>query len=249
MRIDILTLFPEACEPFFAASIIGRAQAAGKVTIRCHNIRAHSTDPHRKVDDVPFGGGPGMVLMCQPIFDAVDAVTAEDERKPTLVLMTPQGRPLTQRFAAELAGHDRLMLIAGHYEGVDERVRIGLSPVELSVGDYVLSGGESAAMVAVDAIVRLLPGVLGHPDSSKDESFSQSGGNDAMSEGSVGALEYPQYTRPREFRGLTVPPVLLGGNHGLIRQWRREESMRRTAERRPDLIEKKTTQDEQTRQD
>jgi len=238
MRIDILTLFPEACEPFFASSIIGRAQSAGKVTIKCHNIRAHSTDPHRKVDDVPFGGGPGMVMMCQPIFDAVETVTREDPRGPTLILMTPQGRRLTQRVAEELATKDRLILIAGHYEGVDERVRIGLSPLELSVGDYVLSGGESAAMVAVDAIVRLLPDVLGHPDSSKDESFSRLDEGGEQDAGVV-ALEYPQYTRPREFRGLTVPPVLLGGNHGQIRQWRREESLRRTAERRPDLLEKK----------
>lgn len=236
MRIDILTLFPEACEPFFASSIIGRAQAAGKVTIECHDIRKHSSDPHRKVDDVPFGGGPGMVMMCQPIFDAVDAVTKLDEKTPTLISLTPQGTRLTQRVVEELAKKDRLMLIAGHYEGVDERVRIGLSPMELSVGDYVLSGGESAAMVAVDAIVRLLPGVLGHPDSSKDESFSRGSGNDST-DCSAGTLEYPQYTRPREFRGLTVPPVLLSGNHAQIRQWRREESLKRTAERRPDLLD------------
>jgi len=235
MRIDILTLFPEALEPFFASSIIGRARAAGKVTIECHDIRRHSSDPHRKVDDVPFGGGPGMVMMCQPIFDAVEAVGRMDERIPTLISLTPQGTRLTQRVVEELAKKDRLMFIAGHYEGVDERVRIGLSPMELSVGDYVLSGGESAAMVAVDAIVRLLPDVLGHPDSSKDESFSRGGGNDST-DCSPGVLEYPQYTRPREFRGMTVPPVLLSGNHAQIRQWRREESLKRTAERRPDLL-------------
>ena len=239
MRIDILTLFPEALEPFFASSIIGRARAAGMVTIECHDIRKHSSDPHRKVDDVPFGGGPGMVMMCQPIFDAVEAVSRMDERTPTLISLTPQGTRLTQRVAEDLADKDRLMFIAGHYEGVDERVRIGLSPMELSVGDYVLSGGESAAMVAVDAIVRLLPGVLGHPDSPKDESFSRGGGNDSTN-CNAGALEYPQYTRPREFRGLTVPPVLLSGNHAQIRQWRREESLKRTAERRPDLLDGKS---------
>ena len=161
MRIDVLTLFPEACEPFFAASILGRAQSAGLVTIRCHNIRDYSTDPHRKVDDRPFGGGPGMVLMCQPVFDAVEAIETQNPEPASRVLLCPQGRRLDQRLAEELAGRGRLLIIAGHYEGFDERIRVGLEPMEISVGDYVLSGGESAAMVLVDAVVRLLPGALG----------------------------------------------------------------------------------------
>ena len=236
MRIDILTLFPEACEPFFAASILGRAQTSGRVEIRCHNIRDHAQGVHRKVDDAPFGGGPGMVMMCQPIFDAVEAVSRLDDRKPTLVLLTPQGERFNQRRAEALSRTDRLLLIAGHYEGVDERVRIGLSPLELSVGDYVLSGGESAAMIVVDAIVRLLPGVLGDPDSPRDESFSLRQAAAPGEEEAIEALEYPQYTRPREFRGMEVPPILLGGNHADIRRWRRDEALRRTRERRPDLL-------------
>ena len=226
MRIDVLTLFPEVMEPFFAASIIGRAQAAGLVSIHLTNIRDFATGRHHSVDDRPFGGGPGMVMMCPPVFDAVEKVEREDPVPATRILLTPQGEPLTQRVARELAGQPRLLLICGHYEGFDERIRQGLRPREISVGDYVLSGGEPAAMVLVDAVVRLLPGALGDDKSNCCESFSD------------GLLEYPQYTRPREFRGLSVPAVLLSGDHAAIERWRRVEADRRTRQRRPDLLER-----------
>ncbi|MFQ5411869.1 MAG: tRNA (guanosine(37)-N1)-methyltransferase TrmD, partial [Phycisphaerae bacterium] len=212
MRIDVLTLFPEACEPFFSSSIIGRARTSGRVTIECHNIRDYSSDAHRSVDDRPYGGGPGMVLMCQPIFDAVEAIDKLDPRKATRILLTPQGRRYDQRLARQLAARDHLLLIAGHYEGFDERIRLGLGPCEVSIGDYVLSGGESAAMVLVDSVVRLLPGVLGDADSITEESFSSLDGSvgggaaaavhtEDQLEADGAMLEYPQYTRPREFRG------------------------------------------------
>lgn len=225
MRIDVLTLFPEVCEPYFKASILGRAQSAGLVTIRCHNIRDHSTDPHRKVDDRPFGGGPGMVLMCQPIRDAVESVEREAGGPSMRVVLSPRGERLTQAIAVELARCERLLLIAGHYEGFDERIFEVLRPREISVGDYVLSGGEAAAMVLVDAIVRLRPGALGAPEALAEESFTG------------GLLEYPQYTRPREFEGLMVPEVLFSGDHQRIEQWRRDQARRITRERRPDLLD------------
>jgi tRNA (guanine37-N1)-methyltransferase len=212
-------------EPFFASSIIARARSAGVVSIRCTNIRDFAKDRHRSVDDRPFGGGPGMVMMCGPVFDAVEKVEAEDPTPATRVLLTPQGQPLTQAVVRDLAGHDRLVLICGHYEGFDERIREGLRPREIAIGDYVLSGGEVAAMVVIDAVVRLLPGALGDTESPADESFSN------------GLLEYPQYTRPREFRGMEVPPVLLSGDHARIEQWRREQATQRTRLRRPDLLD------------
>ena len=242
MRIDVLTLFPEACEPFFSASILGRARQSGLATIRCHNIRDYTADPHSKVDDRPFGGGPGMMMMCQPVFAAVEAVESQSEVQAARVLLTPQGERLSQRIVAELAGCERLLVIAGHYEGFDERIRIGLSPREISIGDYVLSGGEAAAMVLVDAVVRLIPGVLGDADSIREESFGTHGPADAPAEAPENVeristlLEYPQYTRPRAFRGMEVPEVLLSGDHGKIRAWRTEQARQRTAERRPDLL-------------
>lgn len=239
MRIDVATLFPEVCEPFFGGSILGRAQASGRVTIRCHNIRDYTQDPHRKVDDRPFGGGPGMVMMCQPIFDAVEAVQAQEPGEWTRVLLTPQGARLNQAIVADLATRPRLLIVAGHYEGFDERVRLGLDPLEISVGDYVLSGGEAAAMVLVDAVVRLVPGVLGDPGSASEESFSIAADPDESGdEGADGGvyLEYPQYTRPREFRGMGVPPILFSGDHARIRAWRRQQALERTRERRPDLL-------------
>lgn len=225
MRIDVLTLFPEVMTPFFTSSIVGRAQAAGVVEIHCTNIRDFATGIRRSVDDRPFGGGPGMVMMCGPLFAAVEGVEARDPRPATRILLTPQGERLTQPVVAELSRADRLLIICGHYEGFDERIRLGLKPREISIGDYVLSGGEPAAMVLVDAVVRLLPGALGDESSHVEESFS---GN---------LLEYPQYTRPRVFRGMEVPEVLLSGNHAQIEQWRQEEALRRTQERRPDLLE------------
>jgi tRNA (guanine37-N1)-methyltransferase len=224
MRIDVLTLFPQVCEPFFSASILGRAQAAGHVIVRCHNIRDYSADPHQKVDDRPYGGGPGMVLMCQPVFDAVEAVERMSPEPASRILLTPRGERLTQALASELARAPRLLVIAGRYEGLDERISEGLSPREISVGDYVLSGGEAAGMVLVDAVVRLLPGVLGDPSALAEESFAE------------GLLEYPQYTRPREFRGMTVPEVLFGGDHRRIQEWRREAALEQTRRRRPELL-------------
>jgi len=223
MRIDVLTLFPEVMQPYFAASILGRAQAAGLVEIHTHQLRDYSQDPHHKVDDRPFGGGPGMVLMCQPVVDAVAAVEARDPRPALRILLTPQGRVFDQACARRFAACPRLLLICGHYEGFDERIIELLRPEEISLGDFVLTGGELAAMAVIDATVRLLPGVLGHEDGPTDESFAD------------GRLEYPQYTRPREFRGLTVPDVLLSGNHAQIAAWRRAQSEERTQRRRPDL--------------
>lgn len=225
MRIDVLTLFPEAVQPFFAASILGRAQAAGVVSIRCTDIRDFAEGVHKKMDDRPFGGGPGMVMMCDPVFLAVEKVEAEEPVPATRILLTPQGERFNEAVAQELAGLPRLVLICGHYEGFDERIREGLGPREISIGDYVLSGGEAAAMVVVDAVVRLLPGALGDEESTEHESFSE------------GLLEYPQYTRPREYRGMGVPEVLLSGDHARIEQWRQAEALRRTQQRRPDLFE------------
>lgn len=230
MRIDVVTLFPDVCEPYFSASILGRAQAAGTVEIVCQDLRSFTSDRHRSLDDRPFGGGPGMVLMCGPIFDAVEAIESQDPRRATRILLTPQGRRLDQKLAGELAGHERLILIAGHYEGFDERIRVGLKPLEISIGDFVLSGGEAAAMVVVDSIVRLLPGALGDDESSAEESFSITAGDSEQ------CLEYPQYTRPRVFRDMAVPDVLMSGDHGRIRDWRTQQALERTKTRRPDLL-------------
>jgi tRNA (guanine37-N1)-methyltransferase len=224
MRIDVLTLFPEVCDAFFSASIIKRAREAGLVDIACTNIRDFAEDRHHSVDDRPFGGGPGMVMMCGPVFSAVEKVEAQRPGPSTRILLTPQGQRFDQALARELAGQDHLVLICGHYEGFDERIRLGLRPREISVGDYVLSGGEAAAMVLVDAIVRLLPGALGDEDSAGEDSFS------------AGLLEYPQYTRPQVFRGMAVPDVLVSGDHGKVEQWRREQALERTRQRRPDLL-------------
>ena len=225
MRIDVLTLFPEVFVPYVASSIVGRAVARGTVSIRCTSFRDFAHDRHRSVDDRPFGGGPGMVLMCGPVFDALEHVEAQSETKPLRILLTPQGEKLTQSVVAEIAKVPRLVLLCGHYEGFDERIRTGMAAREISIGDYVLSGGEPAAMVLIDAVVRLLPGALGDEASAAEESFTSN------------TLEYPQFTRPREFRGMEVPEVLLSGDHGKIAAWRREQSLERTLERRPDLLE------------
>lgn len=223
IRIDILTLFPEMFSPVLGTSIPKRAAEKGLVSYHLTNIRDFATDAHKSVDDKPFGGGPGMVMMCQTLFDAVENVEKQDPRPATRILLSPQGQVMTQSLVEDLSRKERLLLIAGHYEGFDERIIQGLSPIELSIGDYVLSGGELAAMVVVDAVVRLLPGALGAQHGAADESFAD------------GLLEYPQYTKPRDYRGMTVPDVLLSGNHAVIAKWRLEQRKVRTRERRPDL--------------
>jgi tRNA (guanine37-N1)-methyltransferase len=223
VRIDILTLFPEMFGPLLGTSIPKRAAEKKIVSYHLTQIRDFAADAHKSVDDKPFGGGPGMVMMCQTVYDAVEHAENQDSRPATRILFSPQGRLFDQKLAEELAGRERLLLIAGHYEGFDERIIEGLKPIELSVGDYVLSGGELPAMMVIDAVVRLLPGVLGAATGAADESFAD------------GLLEYPQYTRPREYRGMTVPPVLLSGNHEQIAAWRLEQRKRRTKEKRPDL--------------
>jgi tRNA (guanine37-N1)-methyltransferase len=227
MRIDILTLFPEVFEPYLSASIVGRARSGGLVEIGCTNFRDFAKGVHKAVDDRPFGGGPGMVLMCPPLLEALDHVerTHQGEEAPTRILLTPQGERLTQQMAWELSREPWLVIVCGHYEGFDERIRTLANAREISIGDYVLSGGEPAAMVLVDAVVRLLPGALGHEQSAESESFVG------------GVLEYPQYTRPREYRGLCVPDVLLSGDHGKIAEWRKAQALQRTRERRPDLLQ------------
>jgi len=223
LRIDILTLFPEMFAAVLGTSIPKRAAGKGLVSYHLTNVRDFATDAHKSVDDKPFGGGPGMVLMCQTLFDAVENVEQQDPRPATRILLSPQGQVLTQSLVEDLSRKERLLLIAGHYEGFDERIIQGLSPMEVSIGDYVLSGGELAAMVVVDAVVRLLPGALGAEHGAADESFAD------------GLLEYPQYTKPRDYRGMTVPDVLLSGNHASIAKWRLEQRKVRTRERRPDL--------------
>jgi len=225
VRIDILTLFPEVFGGVFDASIIGRAREKGLLDIRSHNFRDQATDRHHTVDDTAYGGGAGMVLKPEPIFDAVSALRDGDAAETPVILLTPQGRSFTQAVARELSLENRLILICGHYEGFDERVR-HLATDEISLGDYVLSGGEFAAMVIVDAVARLVPGVLGSEASLDEESHAD------------GLLEYPQYTRPAEYRGWNVPEILLSGHHGEIAKWRREQSLRRTFERRPELLER-----------
>ena len=225
MRIDVLTLFPEVIQPYVTASILGRAQAAGTAEIHTHQLRDYTFDPHRKVDDRPFGGGPGMVLSCQPVCDAVEAIEAMDNREALRVLFTPQGQTFSQQMASRFAQCERLLLICGHYEGHDERIVELLEPVEVSLGDFVMTGGEVAALAVLDSVVRLLPGALGNDSATDSESFQDD------------RLEYPQYTRPREYRGSCVPDVLLSGNHADIEAWRRAQAEARTQERRPDLLD------------
>jgi tRNA (guanine37-N1)-methyltransferase len=224
MRIDILTIFPGMFRGPFEESIVKRAVEKELVQIFLHDIRDYASDKHRTVDDYPFGGGQGMLMKPEPLFAAVEDVQGQAAERGPIVFLTPQGRLFDQKVAVELASHDRLILICGHYEGVDARVHEHLATDEVSIGDYVLSGGELAAMVVVDAVVRQIPGVLGSPLSSADDSFAED------------LLEYPQYTRPADFRGMGVPEVLLSGNHGEIALWRRQQSLLRTARRRPDLL-------------
>ncbi len=231
MRIDVLTLFPQMFEVPFSFGIFKRAIDHKLVSINLHNTRDYTHDKHHTADDYPYGGGPGMILKPEPVFEAIESIQSDiyaKEEVSTLatILLTPQGRLFSQAIAQELSRHSHLILICGHYEGVDERVREHLVTDEISIGDYVLAGGELPAMVVIDAVVRLLPGVLGSEASPRDESHVN------------GLLEYPQYTRPAEYRGWSVPGVLLSGNHAQIARWRREQIIRRTLERRPDLLDK-----------
>ncbi|MGQ0572295.1 MAG: tRNA (guanosine(37)-N1)-methyltransferase TrmD [Armatimonadota bacterium] len=223
MRVDIISIFPEALAAL-EVSILGRARERGLIDIRVWNLRDFTTDRHRQVDDVPYGGGPGMVMKPEPFFAAVEAITPQGEGRPRILLTSPQGRRFDQPYAEELAQEARLMLLCGRYEGVDERVLTGLGGEEISIGDYVLNGGELAAMVIVESAARLVPGVVGDEHSVEVESFTD------------GLLDYPHYTRPAEFRGIRVPEVLQSGHHEQIRRWRRREQLRRTLARRPDLI-------------
>lgn len=221
MRIDIITLFPEICRAPLGESMMKRAQEAGALDLRIHNLRDWTTDKHHVVDDAPFGGGQGMVMKPEPIFAAVESLRTSQSQ---VVLMSPQGQPFTQALATELATQPHLILICGHYEGIDHRVHEYLVDLEVSIGDYVLTNGAIAAVVLTDAVVRLVPGVLGHEHSATDDSFSG------------GLLEGPQYTRPAEFRGWKVPEILLSGNHGEIAAWRKKKALEKTRERRPDLL-------------
>lgn len=223
MIIDVITIFPAMFEDPMSASIVGLARERGLLEMRFHDLRDWAHDRHRTTDDYPYGGGPGMVMKPEPLFEAVEAVQALEDEPARVVFFTPAGLPFTQEKAAELSHDERLLFVCGRYEGFDERV-LALADLELSIGDYVLTGGELPAMVVTDAVARLLPGVLGHEDSAAEESFSE------------GLLEYPQYTRPPSFRGLDVPAVLRSGDHGAIQRWRREQSVRKTARIRPDLL-------------
>jgi len=224
MRFDIVTIFPKMFDSPLAESILKRAQQGGFIEVHRHDIRDFTTDVHRSVDDTPYGGGAGMVMRPEPLVRCVESVP--ESGKKCRILLTPQGEPLTQAIVKDLAGFDQLVLVCGRYEGVDERARKLISDREISVGDYVLAGGEIPAMVVIDAVTRLIPGVLGNEASVESESFEE------------GLLEYPQYTRPEVFRGEKVPEVLLSGHHAEIAKWRRKEAVLRTKERRPDLIDK-----------
>ena len=222
MRFDIVTIFPNMFDSVLAETIIKRAQEKRLVEFHLHDIRDHTKDKHRSVDDTPYGGGAGMVMRPDPLVDTVEAI--ERTGKTLRVLLTPQGEPLKQTIVKELADFDQLILICGRYEGIDERARTVIADREISIGDYVVSGGEIAAFVLIDAVTRLVPGVLGNEDSTVHESFE------------IGLLEYPQYTRPEVFRGEKVPQVLLSGHHAEIEKWRKEQALARTAKRRPDLL-------------
>ena len=235
VRFDIITIFPGMFSSVVDESILGRAVKSGLVEIQRVDLRDFTEDRHRSVDDRPYGGGPGMVFKPEPVFDAVESVLGEvgsaADAGVRKIILTPQGRRLDQSLLRELSGESRIVLLCGHYEGFDERIIEGLGFEEVSIGDYVLSGGELPAMVLIDGVVRLLPGALGHPESSEEESFEN------------GILEYPQYTRPPEYRGMKVPDVLLSGNHAEIEQWRRQQALERTRDRRGDLLENRELQE------
>lgn len=229
MQFDIFTILPEVFPPYLESSMLLRARQRGLIDVRVHNIRDYTHDKHHMTDDTPYGGGGGMVMKPEPVFEAVESVLRRDSGQPSLlpvpvILLTPQGRVFNQRIAEELSRHERIALLCGRYEGVDERIREHLATDEISVGDYVLTGGELPALLMIDAIARLIPGVLGDPDGAQDDSHS------------MGLLEYPHYTRPPEFRGWGVPEVLLSGDHAKIETWRREQALLRTLNKRPDML-------------
>lgn len=224
MHFDVFTILPDVMESYLAASMVGRARQAGLVTLALHQLRDYTHDRHRTTDDTPYGGGGGMVMKPEPIFEAVESVLADELGSVPIVLLSPQGRVFTQSLAREWSHRPRMALICGRYEGVDERVREHLATDEISIGDYVLTGGELPALVVIDSVVRLLPGALGDAEGAQDDSHAR------------GLLEYPHYTRPPEFRGWRVPEVLLSGDHARIESWRRDQSLLRTSRRRPDLM-------------
>lgn len=226
MRIDILTLFPEMCYSYLNESVVGRARKAGALEIECTDIRNYTVDKHNRVDDAPYGGGMGMIMQAQPVFDCYNDICKKAGAKVHLIYLTPQGKTLTQQRVKELAKYDNLALLCGHYEGMDERVIEELQPEEISVGDYVLTGGELPALIVADSVARMIPGVLSNEECFTDESHFSS------------LLEYPQYTRPVEWHGRKVPDILLSGHHANIDKWRRQQSIIRTKERRPDMLEK-----------
>jgi tRNA (guanine37-N1)-methyltransferase len=231
MQFEVFTLLPEVFPPYLESSILQRARQRGLIEVRVHNIRDYTHDRHHTTDDTPYGGGGGMVMKPEPVFEAVESVlgASPDEAQPgnlPVILLTPQGRLFTQRVAEEFSRYERIALLCGRYEGVDERIREHLVTDEISVGDYVLTGGELPALLIIDAVARLIPGVLGDPTGAEDDSHS------------MGLLEYPHYTRPPEFRGWKVPEVLLSGDHGKIEKWRREQALSRTLRKRPDMLEK-----------
>jgi tRNA (guanine37-N1)-methyltransferase len=225
MRFDVFTLFPEVFQPYLDSSILSRARQNNLLDVQLHNIRDWAKDKHHTTDDTPYGGGGGMVMKCEPAFAAVEEVLGNPPECP-LILLTPQGRTFTQKIAYELATYPRIGLFCGHYEGIDERIREHLVTDEISIGDYVLTGGELPALILIDAVTRLLPGALGDPEGAIDDSFAS------------GLLEYPHYTRPEDFHNWKVPEVLLTGNHAVIKKWRREQALLRTLKKRPDLLEK-----------
>jgi tRNA (guanine37-N1)-methyltransferase len=224
VKIDIVTIFPEMVEAALTVGVLGRARGAGVMDIVVHNLRDYTADRHRVVDDVPFGGGPGMVLKPEPLFAAVEAISGRRGTPGAVVVTSPAGKMFAQADARRLAGEQHIVVLCGRYEGIDERVREHVATEELSIGDYVLSGGELPALVIVDAVSRLVPGVVGDEQSVEEDSFTR------------GLLDYPHYTRPAEYRGHTVPDVLTSGHHGEIRKWRRQQALLRTIERRPDLL-------------
>lgn len=242
MRIDVMTLFPGMFEGFLNEGIVRLARRDGLLDVHTHDFREHTTDRHRSVDERPYGGGPGMVLTCDPVFRCDEAIVkagqeAGLEGQPRRILLSPQGRPLDMPLLEELAQERWLSMLCGHYEGFDERIRLGLEPLEVSIGDYVVSGGEVPAMVVIDGLTRLIPGALGAPEGARDDSFANA----------HGLLEGPQYTRPRIYRGMEVPEILLSGDHGKVAEWRRQQATLRTLTRRPDLLGKTPSTDKNTR--